>query len=69
MNDLMLWLGRVAGVVGLLLCLVAVGARVSGYYFLGSFQLGTLLQAGTAGLAAGCFGLLLSMSARFKTGH
>lgn len=67
MNDLLLWLGRLAGVAGLLLCLVAVGVRLSGHYFLGGFQLGTLIQVGTAGLAAGCFGLLLSVTARSKT--
>ena len=66
MNDLLLWLGRLTGVAGLLLCLVALGARLSGQYFLGGFQLGTLLQVGTAGLAAGCFCLLVGMTTRPK---
>ena len=69
MNDLFLWLGRLAGVAGLLLCLVALAVRLSGQYFLGGFQLGTLLQVGTAGLAAGCFGLLLSLTLRPKAGN
>ncbi|MDP2367642.1 hypothetical protein [Rhodoferax sp.] len=69
MNDLLLWLGRLAGLAGLLLCLVALGARLSGQYFLGGFQLGTLLLVGTAGLATGCFGLLLSLTARPKADY
>lgn len=69
MNNLLLWLGRLAGLAGLLLCVVALGARLSGQYFLGGFQLGTLLWVGTAGLAAGCFGLLLSLTARPKPNH
>lgn len=52
------WLGRIAGIVGLLLCALAVVARITGHYTLGGFQVGTLLEAGIAGLAAGCFLLL-----------
>jgi hypothetical protein len=58
MNKLLLTAGRVAGFGGMLLCLVAVATRLSGNYFLGGFQLATLLQAGVAGMVAGCFCLL-----------
>jgi hypothetical protein len=64
MNDLMLWLGRLAGVVGLLLVAVAVGVRLTGAYWLGGFQVGTMLLGGTAALVAGCFALLLVLTAR-----
>jgi hypothetical protein len=59
MNDVLLWLGRLAGVAGLAVCAVAGLARVSGAYWLGAFQVGTLLLGGIALLAAGCFLLLL----------
>lgn len=58
MNKLLLTAGRVAGFGGIFLCLVAVGTRLSGNYFLGGFQLATLLQAGVAAMVAGCFFLL-----------
>ena len=40
------------------ICLIAIGSRLSGQYFLASFQVTTLLQAGVAGMVAGCFCLL-----------
>jgi hypothetical protein len=57
-NKLLLIAGRVAGFGGMVLCLVAIGTRLAGHYFLGGFQLATLLQAGVAGMVAGCFCLL-----------
>jgi hypothetical protein len=54
MDGLLLWIGRAAGVGGLLLCAVAAALRLSGYYWLGSFQLGTMLQGGIAAMVAGC---------------
>lgn len=64
MNTLFLSLGRLAGVLGLLLIAVAVGARLTGAFWLAGFQIGTLLLAGTAALVAGCFALLLVLTAR-----
>jgi hypothetical protein len=64
MNDVLLWLGRLAGVAGLAVCAVAGLARVSGAYWLGAFQVGTLLLGGIALLAAGCFLLLLFVTRR-----
>ena len=48
MNELLLWLGRVAGLGGLLLCLVALGSRFSGSHWVAGFQVGTLLQGAMA---------------------
>ena len=59
MNDLLRWLGRLAGVAGLAVCAAAALMRISGAYWVGGFQVGTLLLAGTALLIAGCFCLLL----------
>lgn len=64
MNNLLLLLGRAAGVVGLLLIAVAVVVRLTGAYWLGGFQIGTVLLGGTAALVAGCFALLLVLTSR-----
>ena len=64
MNDLWLLLGRLAGGIGLLLCVVGAAARVTGHFWVGSFQTGTLLSGGIAALAAGCFFLLLVATRR-----
>lgn len=55
MNNLILWLGRLSGLAGATLCLVSVVARLAGKFWLGNFQVGTFLGAGTAALAFGCF--------------
>ena len=54
----LLKLGWVAGVVGVLVCIFGVGARLAGAFWIGGFQSGTLLQAGTAAMVFGCFCLL-----------
>lgn len=54
MNGMLLWLGRIAGVGGVLLCLVSAAVRLAGSYFLGGFQVGTLLQAGIALMTFAC---------------
>ena len=55
MNTLLVWMARAAGVVGLLLCVAAVASRFAGNYLVGSYQVGTLLLAGIAAMAAGSF--------------
>lgn len=64
MNQFLLLSGRVAGLVGLVLIAVAVAVRLTGAYWLGGFQVGTLLLGGTAALVAGCFALLLVLTSR-----
>jgi hypothetical protein len=59
MNDLLLWLGRLAGATGLAVCAAAALLRMTGAYWVAGFQVGTLLLAGTALLIVGCFFLLL----------
>ncbi len=59
MQNYILLAGRAAGILGILLCVVAAAARVTGNFYLGGFAAETLLQAGTAGAVIGCF-LLLS---------
>jgi hypothetical protein len=62
MNDMLLWLGRLAGFAGIVVCAIAGALRLSGAYWLGGFQIGTLLVAGVALLATGCFLLLVTNS-------
>ncbi|MGE5105850.1 MAG: hypothetical protein ACM3NZ_13970 [Betaproteobacteria bacterium] len=64
MNDLLLWTGRVASAVGALLCILAVALRFSGRYFVGNFQVVTLLTAGVAVMVGACVCLLLVLANR-----
>ena len=52
MRALLLWVGRLSGAAGVVLCAVAIAARLSGLYHLGGFQVVTLLQAGTTAMVA-----------------
>jgi hypothetical protein len=58
MNNLLRWTGRSAGVIGVLLCAVSFVARVAGVWTIGGFQIGTVLQAGTAAMILGCLAYL-----------
>jgi hypothetical protein len=69
MNDLLLLIGRIAAIGGALLCAVAAIARISGYYWLGGFQAGTLLQAGIAAMVAGCLCFLYVLVDRSENGR
>ena len=64
MESLLLWVGRLAGVAGIVLCAWAVYNRVAGSYFAGGFQVGTLLQAGMATILIGCLCLLVVLTNR-----
>ena len=69
MDKQLLWIGRVAGVGGLALCALVAVLRLSGHYFLGSFQLVTLFQAGMAAMIAGCLCFLALLTERSKAGR
>jgi hypothetical protein len=64
METLLLWIGRLAGLVGVLVCAVAVAVRLSGAYWLAGFQAGTLLLAGMAAMLMGCLSLLMLLTCR-----
>ena len=64
MENLLVMLGRLAGIAGAVLCLVAGFARILGYFYLGGFSVASLLQAGMGGLLIGCFLLLLATHQR-----
>ncbi|AKU12832.1 hypothetical protein AzCIB_2939 [Azoarcus sp. CIB] len=64
MDRLLLLAGRLSGLGGLALCVIAGAARVSGNFWILGFQVGTLLQAGIGALVVGCFLLLWVLTGR-----
>lgn len=64
MDNLLVMLGRLAGLAGVVLCLVAGIARILGQFYLAGFSVASLLQAGMGGLLIGCFALLLALHGR-----
>lgn len=62
--DMLLGIGRIAGIVGALVCVLAVVVRVGGSYLLGGYSVGALFTGGIAAMVAGCFCLLWVMVAR-----
>ena len=64
MERLLCWTGRLAGLAGVLVCVGAILARLTGSYHVGGFQVGTLLQAGIAAMLVGCLGYLALLAER-----
>ena len=62
----MVWIGRLGGLMGVVLLAVSVIARLTGRYFLGAFQVGTLFQVAIAGMILGCFCFLLVLTERTR---
>ncbi len=64
METLLLWVGRLAGLTGVLLTVIAFGSRVTGNFFPGGFQVGTILQAGIAAMVLGCLSYVANLAER-----
>lgn len=64
MGILLLWVGRIAGLGGLIISAWAGYARLNGYFFAGGFQVGTLLLAGMTAMLVACLCLLLVLTRR-----
>lgn len=60
----LLWVGRLAGLVGVLICAVAVVARLSGAHQMMGFEAGSVLQAGVTLMVLGCLGYLALLARR-----
>lgn len=58
------WVGRLLGIIGIIVCAIAGLARLSGRYTLAGFPAITLFEGGTTVLVAGCFCLLWTLAAR-----
>jgi len=63
-EKLLLWIGRIGGIVGVILCAIAIVARLRGVYNVAGFQVGTFLLAGTAAMLIGCLGYLAAIAER-----
>ena len=64
MEILLLWVGRLAGLTGVVLCAWAVYYRVTGSFLAGGFQVGTMLQGGMTSILIGCLCLLVVLTNR-----
>ncbi|HPF58856.1 MAG TPA: hypothetical protein P5149_07220 [Candidatus Competibacteraceae bacterium] len=64
MKTVLLGIGRLAGVVGVLVCLIAAAVRLTGAFWVGGFQAGTLFLAGVAAMTFGCLTLLMVLTLR-----
>ncbi len=64
MANLLIWSGRAAGLLGLVLCVVAIATRAAGAYHVGSFQVGTVLQGGMAAMITGCLAYVAALAER-----
>jgi hypothetical protein len=66
MQAVLIWIARLAGIAGVLVMALAVLARLGGEYWLGGFQVGTILQAGMAITLVGCLGYVAALVERTK---
>ena len=64
MIELLKWSARAAGLLGVVLVAVSVAVRFTGSYSLGSFQIGTVMQAGMAAMLFACLAYLAIMAER-----
>jgi len=62
--NLLIWVGRIAGLLGLLLGTTAVSARLMGLWRIGDLQVGTLLLASVASMALGALAYSASVAER-----
>jgi len=65
-ENLLLLAGRIAGVVGVLICVWAVVSRFTGGYYVGSFQTGTLLMGGMTAMLLACLCFLAVLIGRVR---
>lgn len=64
MTHLLKWIGRIAGLIGLVAVGCAVILRATGAWHLGGLQLGTLMNAGIAATAVGAWAYAASVAER-----
>lgn len=64
MESLLLLAGRLAGGVGFVAVVVAVGLRLAGVATVARFDAITLLHAGTAAMVVGCLAHLVAIADR-----
>jgi len=68
MHGLLIWIGRVAGLVGAAAVGGAVLLRLAGVWHLGMLQIGTLLNVGIAAMVLGTWAYAASLAERNGSG-
>jgi hypothetical protein len=66
MQVVLIWVARMAGIAGVLVMALAAFARLSGDYWLGGFQVGTILQVGMAVTLVACLGYMAALVERTR---
>ena len=64
MSNLLILIGRVAGLLGVVLGAVAVVVRATGTFTVGTLQVGTLLQAAIASMVLGTLAYAAAVAER-----
>jgi len=64
LQKFLLWVGRLAGLLGVLICAVAILARLGGTFQVMNFATWTVFQAGVATMVLGCLGYLALLARR-----
>ena len=64
MNNLLLWIGRVAGMSGALVCVIAVLVRMSDHFWLLGLQVTTWLLGGMALMLGACLSYAAALAER-----
>ena len=64
MHRLLVWIARIAGIAGVVLCGVAFVARAANTWHVGSYPIGTLLQAGVGGMLLACLAYVAHLAER-----
>ena len=62
MRTLLTWIGRLMGAFGVATIIAAIAARLAGAYWLGGYQVGTILQAGMACVLLACLGYTAALA-------
>ena len=64
MNRLLIWIGRLAGLLGLAALACAVALRLASIWHVGGLQIGTLVNAGVAATVIGAWAYVASLAER-----
>jgi hypothetical protein len=67
MTSALIWIGRLSGLAGALLCAVALGYRLTDAYFLGGIPVGTLFNTGVGAMVLGCLAYVSAIAERRAT--
>ena len=69
MEALLVWVGRLAGLSGVVVCAVAIVLRLTNNFLFRGFQVTTLAQAGTAAMILGCLCFTAAITERLMSGR